>query len=252
MRKLEGGFINEVYLDKNVVWKVYKNDNLVGVSSEDRLAKEATALEIFGGSIAPRLISVENNVLYQEFVPGESYEERARRGEDVFKTAGSLLKKIHDCFVGRPINAPYFQSRFDKAVAVARPILSSEGLRPVFNVSWPVVNGWGSRFIHGDFWLGNILGEAGRDPKVIDWEFFGRGSPFEDFAIADLWIFREFPGSDVSFWEGYGSVPDKSVIASFLTLRCVEFLATTTLKEYLVEDKNEFYHNKVKVLKALI
>ena len=108
------------------------------------------------------------------------------------------------------------------------------------------------RYIHRDFWLGNILGNEGGSTKVIDWEFSGNYSPYEDFAIVELWIFREFPGSDIEFWSGYGKVPNRQLVNEFLTLRCVEFLATTTFDAYMAEESDGFYHNKVSVLKSIL
>ena len=145
-----------------------------------------------------------------------------------------------------------FQTRFNKAIILASPILILERLSPTFNVSWKIVSEFGSRYIHGDFWLGNIIGKAREKPKVIDWEFSGIGSPFEDFAIVDLWIFREFLNSSYSFWAGYGKRPDQKTIDAFLVLRCVEFLSTTTIENYLSEEVNGFYHNKVEVLRTLL
>lgn len=252
MKKLEGGFINQVYLENGVVIKIFDNDALVGVSAAERIYNEAAALRIFGGTIAPRLIEVEGITLKQEYIEGESYEEQARRGKDVFCVAGELLAGIHARgAVGGEVLRENYLARFARAIVVTKIILELEGLTPHFDVSWELVSHWGVSLIHRDFWLGNILGNDGAQPKVIDWEFFGIGSPYEDFAIVDLWIFREFPGSEKQFWKGYGRVPDSKTIDAFLTLRCVEFLATTTIDKYLLEEKDGFYHNKVAVLKTL-
>lgn len=252
MKKLEGGFINNVYLENGLVVKSFENDSLVGISSAERIGNETRALSLFGGTIAPRLISLNGTVLCQEFIEGESYETRARRGEKVFKEPGVALALIHNfCTVPWPLHT-YYQAKFAKAVNLAGPILKLEELFPEFVFPRKIVYEFGSRYIHGDFWLGNLIGKQGEKPTVIDWEFSGIGSPFEDFAIADLWIFREFPGSSNDFWEGYSKRPDQKTIDSFLVLKCVEFLATTTLENYLLEEKNGFYHNKIDVLKTLL
>ena len=251
MTRLEGGFVNTVYLIEGEVVKEFGNDNLVGVSSARRILNESLALSIFGDTIAPRLLFVNGTCLHQEFVQGESYEVKARRGERVFKTAGSCLRKVHDkCHGGLRLNS-YYQARFDEAVKAAAPILRREKISPKFQPSWSIVEEWGSKYIHGDFWLGNVIGKDSGSPKVIDWEFSGIGSPFEDFAIVELWIFREFPGSSEEFWDGYGILPDQSVIDSFLILRCVEFIATTKLRAYVLEEEDGFYHNKISVLRSL-
>lgn len=251
MRKLEGGFINEVFLEEDIVVKTFTNDSLVGVPSMQRIENEAMALSIFGGKLAPRLLDKKDRTLCQEFIRGESYEARARRGERVFFRAGFILADIHLtlCFNGN-LNSHYL-GRFQKALHIASPILKAENISPVFDVDWSVVDKIGARYIHGDFWLGNLIGYGDDKPRAIDWEFSGVGSPYEDFAIADLWIFREFPSSEDDFWRGYGRVPDRQTVNSFLALRCVEFLATTTSEQYALEESEGFYHNKIKVLKSL-
>src|SRR3989344_2613476 len=252
MEQLEGGFINNVYLENGVVIKSFDNDTLVGISSAERIQNETRALSLFGGIIAPRLISFSGTSIHQEFIEGESYEIRARRGDKVFIVSGSILAQIHNfCTAPRPLHV-YYQARFKKAVSTAKPILKAERLSPTFDVAWQIVYKLESRYTHGDFWLGNLIGNPGEGPKVIDWEFSGIGSPYEDFAIADLWIFREFPDSSKSFWAGYGKIPDQKTIDSFLVLRCVEFIATTTLEKYLLEEKDGFYHNKIAVLRTLL
>jgi len=249
--KLEGGFINKVCLVNGTVVKEFDNDRLVGISSAQRVANEARALLIFGGTIAPRLLYVDGPFLGQEFIEGELYETKARRGEWVFKVAGQCLRKIHDKYSGGFMPRLSYCSRFNEAIRVAGPILELEQLAPKFEPPWEVVEQWGIKYIHGDFWLGNIIGKDGQFPRVIDWEFSDIRSPYEDFAIAELWIFREFPGSCADFWDGYGIVPNQSAINSFLILRCVEFLATTNIEEYVLEGKDGFYHNKISVLRSL-
>src|SRR3989344_5591942 len=212
MKKLDGGFINNVYLEKGIVIKSFDNDSLVGISSAERTRNEVRALSIFGGTVAPRLISFEGTTIHQEFVAGELYETRARRGDKIFKISGTVLAQIHNfCIIPRPLHV-YYQTRFKKAVRLAGPLLRHEGLSPTFDVSWKTASEFGSGYIHGDFWLGNIIGKPGEKPKVIDWEFSGIGSPYEDFAIAELWIFREFPDSSQSFWKGYRKIPDQKTI----------------------------------------
>ncbi|MBI4992063.1 MAG: aminoglycoside phosphotransferase family protein [Candidatus Harrisonbacteria bacterium] len=248
MKQLEGGFINKVYLENGIVIKVFGNDELVGIPSAERLKREKTALEIFGGMVAPRLLHSEGLILHQEYIEGETYEIKARRGEQVFEVAGKILARIHRHQINRDqTSQSYYEARFAKALAIAKPILDTEQLPVKFEVDWKLVRAFGACYIHGDFWLANIIGKE-EAPKVIDWEFSGPGSPYEDFAIADLWILREFPGSETNFWKGYGRKPDPKTVNAFLVLRCIEFLATTTLDKYLLEEKDGFYHNKVATL----
>ena len=252
MRKLEGGFINNVFLENGIVIKIFSNDNLVGTPSHERLERERRALSIFGGALAPRLISNKDVTLHQEFIEGESYETMARQGEKVFEVAGSMLAKVHRFKFSNRVPPSYYLGRFEKAIKLARPVLNLEQIFPRFEVAWDIVYELGMRYIHGDFWLGNIIGKIGKEPKIIDWEFSGAGSPYEDFAIVDLWIFREFADSEQDFWRGYGFRPNQETINSFLILRCIEFLATVTLENYLKEEKDGFYHNKITTLRSLI
>ena len=46
MKKLEGGFVNNVYLENGVVIKSFTNDTLVGISSTERALNEKRALRI--------------------------------------------------------------------------------------------------------------------------------------------------------------------------------------------------------------
>ncbi len=112
----------------------------------------------------------------------------------------------------------------------------------------------GASRVHRDFWFGNLI-RADNGLKAIDWEFAGIGSPYEDLAIVELWIFREFERNQPScrqwFAAGYGREFDQKVVLQFLAFKCIEFLATTSLASYLIEAEDGFYHNKIKTLKEL-
>jgi thiamine kinase-like enzyme len=92
--------------------------------------------------------------------------------------------------------------------------------------------------------LGNIIVND-KDLRLIDWEFSGIGSPYEDFAIAELWIFREYGGRE-EFYAGYERRPDQKTVEQFLKMKCIEFLAT-----YKGKDPIGFYQNKLEVLQSL-
>ena len=210
MRKLEGGFINNVFLENGIVIKIFSNDNLVGTPSHERLERERRALSIFGGTLAPRLISNKDVTLHQEFIEGESYETMARQGEKVFEVAGSMLAKVHRFKFSNRIPPSYYLGRFEKAIKLARPVLNLEQIFPRFEVAWDIVYELGMRYIH------------------------------------------EFADSEQDFWRCYGFRPNQETINSFLILRCIEFLATVTLENYLKEEKDGFYHNKITTLGSLI
>jgi len=250
-KELIGGFINRVSQDDGTVRKVFTHDELVGIPHARRKRNEAKALSIFGGTLAPKLLEEGENYIIQEFIPGELYEQRARRGENVFADAGRLLANIHKPFLGNPpIVKRYYEKRFQNASIKTQDILQQEHVSVVFDADWHEVYAKGITCLHKDFWLGNVLGSNGSKPKAIDWEFAGVGSPYEDFAIVDLWIIREFPNSE-TFWDGYGMIPQQKTVSAFLKLKCLEFLATTTLYAYNKEESQGFYHNKISVLKNL-
>ena len=124
-------------------------------------------------------------------------------------------------------------------------------IKPSFAVDWSKVANRGVVRLYGDYWLGNIIEAKGGGGLVaIDWELSRPGIVFEDFAIAQLWICREFENGK-KFWDGYGEEPDAETVSEFLKLRCLEFLATTTVEAFRREKENGFYHDKANVLLEL-
>jgi len=252
-KELTGGFINRVSQDDGTVRKIFTHDELVGIPNIRRKRNETAALSFFDGSIAPKLLEEGETYIIQEFIPGELYERRAKRGDDVFDEAGKLLAKIHKPYSGNlPILEKYYKKKFEKAVLTAHDILIQENISIIFDPDWQEVRTCGITCLHKDFWLGNIIGNGDNNPKAIDWEFAGVGSPYEDFAIVDLWIIREFNAAAHKFWEGYGMIPDSRTVSAFLKLKCIEFLATTTAQAYNKEDADGFYHNKIFILRNLL
>jgi len=255
--KLPGGFVNEVFREDGVVIKHFEGEALVGKTKESRKLRETHALRVFGDKLSPSFLGFDaRGDLLQTFIPGEIVENLALTKEAVdFVELGTLLKRIH-----RPVvrNPDYLKSDFDcrvhTSISKARPILEDEGIELSIDIDWEDVFSWGTTRVHRDFWMGNIVINGG-GVVVIDWEFSGIGSPYEDFTIADLWIFREYedqyPKLRDEFWKGYGKKPDEHNIQEFLKTRCVEFIATTSLSAYKDEEENGFYHNKVRILKEL-
>ena len=114
-------------------------------------------------------------------------------------------------------------------------------------IDWFEVFSVGTRRVHRDFWPGNVIITPQGEIKVIDWELAGFGSPYEDFAILELWTFPN-QGKEVisAFWEGYGQRPNDEVTKAFLQRRLIQFLST-----YKGEDPIGFYENKWKLLLEL-
>ncbi len=253
--KLEGGFINQVFREDGVVAKEFGGEALVRKSCENRLRRERHALVRFGGSLAPIFLGFDDDGrLLQEFLPGGVLEGKAV--EKDYVDSGTLLSSIHSpvaCSIDYIQNA--LEKAWDKSRKLAAEIMENEGLELTILVDWEKVSKMGATRVHRDFWFGNII-RTNDGVRAIDWEFAGIGSPYEDLAIVELWIFREYertqPQCREWFVRGYGKDFDQLTIIEFLKAKCVEFLATTNLAEYLNEDADGFYHNKVKLLKELV
>lgn len=248
--KLTGGYINDVSLTSGVVNKHFTGDNLTGIPSSERLFREKSGLLRFGGLIAPHFIQTTDHTIQQEFVPGISYEEAIQQSDmqKHISSAALLLKQIHSAPIVR--TPQYLQEDFYKKIKKysdkARPILETYVQKPLrFDIDWNAVFSLGTTYVHRDFWLGNII-----NGKVIDWEYSGIGSPYEDFAITELWIFMEYGGRD-TFYKAYGKTPDQQTVLSYLKARCIQFLSTATPDTIEHNDESGFYHNKIQLLNEL-
>lgn len=259
MERLQGGFVNDCFLQDTVVVKQYQQDGMVGQSGLLRKERERIALTRFGNGhgIAPSLVTINEGTLLQEFLKGDVLESVQKTEEDLYYS-GKLLRRIHTP-VSRSFETTknYYQNRFRKHVNKAIFILNDEGINPHVDIDWDKVKEAGTTRVHRDFWLGNVMRTSEVDKpasdryKAIDWEFSGIGSPYEDFAISDMWIFRVHGGED-AFWEGYGSTPDKATIREFLKMKAVEFTSRIGYQAYNDEGKDGFYHGKIKLLKELL
>lgn len=80
-------------------------------------------------------------------------------------------------------------------------------IREALQTAWPVPRRNAPALLHGDYWPGNLLWQAGRLAAVIDWEDAALGDPLADLAISRLdflWILgRE---AMQSFTEHYLSI----------------------------------------------
>jgi len=250
--QLGGGYLNEVYLrDPHSIVKKYHDEIPVGIPYDQRMRRERLALAHFAGRVAPAFLGLADIYMHQTFLPGKTYRDIMKEdptNTNCFSEAGSLLRRIHE-----PVHRPfeYLQEELEwknkkymeKAGDVIRHFVP--GFQEI-KFDWDVISKYGSTRVHRDFWFGNII-----NGKAIDWEFSGIGSPFEDFAVAELWIFQQYGGSD-DFYKAYGTVPEAHVVKSFLQLKCIQFLANTTVKDVLQEDPQgeRFFNNIINVLKG--
>lgn len=248
---LTGGYINDVHLQEGCrVAKHFIGDNLTGIPSDQRMNRERLALLHFGGRLAPSLLGLADVSLYQQYIHGMTYEELIQENPTnlaLVASAGKLLSQIHT-----PINRPFDYLKADiehkvnkysmKALPVTKSYLKKE---PRVNINWDKVKKFETTRVHRDLWLGNII-----NGYAIDWEFSGIGSPYEDFAIAELWIFMVYGGKN-EFYNAYGESPDTDTVLQFLKLKCLQFLSTTTPASIESEGSDGFYRNKISILEEL-
>lgn len=248
---LTGGYINDVIRRGDVVTKTYEHDELLGIDAMIRKRREELALHRFGESLSPQVVFSRDNQLGQEFISGSSLEDLAKQGDEtVFAEAGALLSRIHTPL---PRDPKYLQQAFEQRLRThtnaALPLLVAEGIDPTCTPNWEAVAQLGTTRVHRDYWLGNII-RGKKETKVIDWEIAGIGSPYEDLAIVELWIVKEY-GHKEAFYQGYGKQVDQQTVNAYLKAKCIQFLATTTLSSYASEAEGGFYHNKIALLKSL-
>jgi aminoglycoside phosphotransferase (APT) family kinase protein len=240
MKKVEGGFVNSVFKTNGTITKIFEGEDLVDKSVEERLKREALALRRFGGVVAPALLRIGSDSIVQAFLSGVNAETLEQKP---FYEAGRLLRQVHVPIRRNPeYLRQHIEQRFNKAREKTIEMFDLTNVN--MDVDWNEVFRFGTTRVHRDFWLGNIIVND-KDLRLIDWEFSGIGSPYEDFAIAELWIFREYGGRE-EFYAGYGRRPDQKTVEQFLKMKCIEFLAT-----YKGKDPIGFYRNKLEVLYSL-
>jgi len=253
--ELAGGFINNVCLINSVVEKEYAGDEKVDKTGWERMRREGLALRHFSPlGIAPKFFSQDSNCLRQEFVEGVNLENllpnlNDEEKEKLFYQLGKILCMIHTPLRRSPL---YLKEDLEKKWGMA--LIKIESLN-YFNLSsiklkeidWSEVFRFGPTRVHRDFWPGNVIITPNGQIKVIDWELAGAGSPYEDFAILELWTFpNQGDGVISAFWKGYGQRQNDNVTRSFLQRRLIQFLST-----YKGEDPIGFYENKLNLLLKL-
>src|SRR5260221_9191414 len=203
---LTGGYGNLVVREGSIVRKHFQPNPYTSISPEVRLAREVAALskfQFFG--IAPILFDVESQAIIQEHIKGENLEEKAKRGEVVLHKAGHVLRQIHIPTMQIIDIKNDFEEKAIKLISDTKLLLEREGINIKFSVNWTEVLKRGSTWIHGDFWLANVIA-ANERIVVIDWEFAKFGSPFEDFAAITLWGTRKY-GQEKGLSDAYGDSP---------------------------------------------
>ena len=267
--RVNGGNINHIQLSSDsIVRKQYANESMIGVPSEQRALRELRALKRFNMDSVPvpkvLNFNTQEHWLEMEQIIGFPLDEYVRtcsllKKTEVLQQAGALLKKIH-CPV--TTNTDYYLDQFFKktqtAAQTTAPILNYANLcqQQILelidnNLDLAITRQFGITRVHRDFWLNNLLYNGKSIVGVIDWELAGIGSPFEDFAIVNLWIERVHQNTE-AFWQGYGEEPDRATTMAWLMGRCLQFLSTATLEQYQAENPTGFYHNKIMVIKQIL
>ena len=83
---------------------------------------------------------------------------------------------------------------------------------------WPLPRQNATTLLHGDFWPGNVLWQAGQLVAVIDWEDAKLGDPLADLAISRLdmlWIFGRNAMQELT--DQYQSMLRQTSVASDFT-----------------------------------
>lgn len=263
MERLSGGLINDIQADSGCVIKAYNGDSLISTPFEQRIRRERWALNRFGGSIAPALYETTSQSIRMERIDGQPVNDILKTGErDIPHTlflAGEKLKEIHQPIWG---SIEDHQKRFirkaEKYFVKSIPVWSAAGIDPENvmeyiheNTKPEKIQDFGVTAVHRDYWLNNTLYQNGTLKSVIDWELSGIGSPYEDFAIVDLWITR-IHGHKESFWNGYGKEPRQESVNAFLLAKMSDFLSTTTPEALEDHDEAWFYWDTIRVAKEIL
>ena len=89
-------------------------------------------------------------------------------------------------------------------------------------------------FLHGDFWLGNILWSEDEIVGVVDWDYAAIGDPLSDLAVSSLEIRYQF-GKD-GMTKLYESYSENSKIDNFRLSLWLIYIASSTL--HFIEEWN--------------
>jgi aminoglycoside phosphotransferase (APT) family kinase protein len=147
-----------------------------------------------------------------EYIEGGT-EFRPRALPDYLLQMATQLARIHALDGTNPDLSflPDQQTRETKRLS-RRPAqlddsLNEEQIRDVLEAAWPLPRRNGTVLLHGDYWPGNIVWNAGRLAGVIDWEDAGLGDPLCDLGKSRLDVLWAF-GMEamVSFTQHYAAL----------------------------------------------
>jgi aminoglycoside phosphotransferase (APT) family kinase protein len=134
---------------------------------------------------------------------------------DFSRQLATHLARIHQVdgslpalsFLAQPVRG--FVETFGRPPAALNTALDEGRIRQTLAAAWPLPQRNPSVLLHGDFWPGNLLWQAGRLAAIIDWEDARLGDPLTDFATSRLeiaWIFG--PEAMATFSRHYQALLD--------------------------------------------
>lgn len=142
--------------------------------------------------IAVDVLSCEAPVLIVEYLPGKALSSPADAPHDplpVVRQAARMLRSIHEMDISALSFLPDNLVMVTAAIAMVpespNEEFSEQAIFEALRDVWPPLDNT-RRLLHGDFWPGNLLYEAGELKGVLDWEEAALGSRLADLAIARL------------------------------------------------------------------
>lgn len=254
---LNGGFSNVLSGSTDGLLKTFnKGAEIARLSAEARFSNELGALLQHdtlerGGIRVPRVLGADRNLLTLslEFVEADyanidsSIRNGTLAGDDTagfIKGAGRILSLIHQVHPRTEIGSEAIKYCLEVTTAIqsASSLLSTCGLDPnelfvqvMKRTDFDAMSKIGCCFVHGDFWLNNLLYSRADGWAVLDWEYSGMHSPLRDLAQANLMIARSLPDGEM-FWEGYGVKPQKELLEACSAALAVQNLSCLSIDSY--------------------
>ena len=184
--------------------------------------------------------------LVMEYIEGQPDFAPTNLADFIFQFAIQLAK-IHSIDSSKldlaflPTQTKTLTDNLGKRPANLDHSLDEGQIRDALEANWLSVRRRPSVLLHGDFWPGNVLWQAGQLVAVIDWEDAKLGDPLADLAISRLdmlWIFgrnakqeltqhyqsllsHSRMGSDFTnlpYWDLYAALRPASSIAEWATV----------------------------------
>ena len=274
---LEGGYINSVYRNGDHVVKHYIEHPAITTPKEMRFQREIQALTLFDGTISPRLISYDEErlVITMELFEGENLKYIVENGtsdyekQHFFRRTGELARLVHETKIPATLEmkSDYSNNKRRTALNNYNTIIST-GLaeeadintdrlltrlirKDLPNMSRTLNSTDHFSFLHGDFWLSNLIGtqSTGDVFGIIDWEYAHFGMPHEDIAQIMMWDLRGKEQYIPDFFAGYGTHLD---VVPFIVTTALEYVSEGTPEEYRSQDENGFIKKHASILKDFL